>query len=256
MSVTKGADPELFLRNAEGKFISSVGLIGGSKDFPRPIDREGNAVQEDNVTVEFNIPPCHKASDFIKHININKEWINARAKELGLELCIKPSATFDDDQLQTEAARTFGCEPDYNAWYGGEQNDKPHADNENLRSCGGHIHIALDPDDDPLLVVQCMDLFVGCLMLEFDGDTDRRSLYGKAGAYRKKAYGVEYRTASNAWIETDDRIQWAWDQTDKAVEYARSHPEGFTGEQARKIMDCINNSDRDLLEELRKEFQL
>ena len=57
-----GCDPEILLVNATGKYISSVGLIGGSKDFPRPIDGEGNAVQEDNVSVEFNTPPCKSSA--------------------------------------------------------------------------------------------------------------------------------------------------------------------------------------------------
>lgn len=250
-----GADPEIFLVNETGKFISSVGLIGGSKDFPMPIDDEGNAVQEDNVTVEFNIPPCRSAEAFIQHINKNKEWIKAKAQSLGLHMSIRPSARFEEDQLSTEAAQTFGCEPDYNAWRGGMENDRPYSDDAQLRSCGGHIHIALEDSDDPLLVIQCMDLFVGCMMLEFDDDVDRRELYGKAGSFRKKSYGVEYRTASNRWIESDERIQWAWDQTDKAVEFARRGVQ-FTGQQGRKIQDCINNSDRQLLEELKQEFQL
>jgi Phage phiEco32-like COOH.NH2 ligase-type 2 len=254
-SVMKGCDPEIFLIDDAGKFISSVGLIGGSKDFPMPIDNEGNAVQEDNVTVEFNIPPCKDSAAFIQHINKNKDWIKEKALSLGLHMSIRPSARFEEDQLATEAAQTFGCEPDFNAWRGGMENERPHADDAQLRSCGGHIHIALEDSDDPLLVVQCMDLFVGCLMLEFDNDTDRRKLYGKPGAFRKKVYGVEYRTASNEWIATDERIQWAWDQTDKAVAFARKGVK-FTAEQGRKIQECINNSDRGLLEELKKEFQL
>jgi hypothetical protein len=253
--VTKGADPELFLVDANGKYISSVGLIGGSKDFPMPIDEEGNAVQEDNVTVEFNIPPCTSAKAFIEHINKNKAWIKEKAASLNLQLSIKPSARFNEDQLATEAAKTFGCEPDFNAWMGGMENERPHADDSSLRSCGGHIHIALSDTDDRLLVIQSMDLFVGCLMLEFDHDSDRRKLYGKAGSFRFKPYGVEYRTASNAWIETDDRIQWAWDQTDKAVEHARKGVQ-FTEAQGLKIINCINNSDLKLLEELKQEFAL
>lgn len=259
ISVTKGCDPEVFLIDHEGKFISSVGLIGGSKDFPMPIDEEGNAVQEDNVTVEFNIPPCNTAQAFIEHINKNKDWIKAKAQSLGLTLSIKPSARFTEDQLGTEAAQTFGCEPDFNAWRGGDENPRPHADDANLRSCGGHIHIALNDDDDRLLVIQCMDLFVGCMMLDFDHDSDRRQLYGKAGSFRMKPYGVEYRTASNAWIETNDRIQWAWDQTDKAVAFARKMKAGgleFTPEEGRKIIECINTSDRSLLAELKREFSL
>ena len=254
-TVMKGCDPEVFLMNADGKFISSVGLIGGSKDFPMPIDDQGNAVQEDNVTVEFNIPPCKDAKAFIEHINKNKDWIKEKAQSLGLHLSIRPSARFEEDQLNTEAAQTFGCEPDFNAWNGGMENERPHADDANLRSCGGHIHIALEDSDDPILVVQCMDLYVGCMMLEFDDDKDRRQLYGKPGAFRPKPYGVEYRTASNAWIATDEHIQWAWDQTDKAVAHARKGVK-FTEEQGRKIIDCINNSDMALLAELKQEFGL
>lgn len=253
---TIGADPETFLFDAvANKYISSVGLIGGSKDVPRPIDEEGNAVQEDNVTVEFNTPPCKTAAEFKKHIKFNLDWIRTRAAELGLTVAIKPSARFDDDQLQTEAAQEFGCLPDYNAWTGGRQNPRPKAEDSNLRSCGGHIHIANDHGLDILEIIKAMDLFVGCLMLEFDEDKGRRELYGKAGAFRKKSYGVEYRTASNAWIESDERIQWVWDQTDKALDFVM-RGNSFTFDQAQMIQDCINNSDMNLLDQLKKEFNL
>lgn len=253
---TIGADPEVFLFDRfSGEYISSVGKIGGSKDYPMPINGEGDAVQEDNVTVEFNTPACTSSAQFIEHINKNKAWIQAKATELQLEMKIAASAVFSDQQLDTREAQTFGCEPDFNAWNEGQMNPRPHADNPNLRSCGGHIHIGLEETDDPLMVIKAMDLFVGCMMLEFDHDTDRRKLYGKPGAFRPKPYGVEYRTASNAWIETDERIQWAWDQTDKALAFVRSGAQ-FTEEQGQKIRDCINNSDLKLLEELKKEFSL
>lgn len=255
MRVTKGADPEIFLVNEQGKFISSVGRIGGSKVMPMPIDHNGNAVQEDNVTVEFNIPACHNKVMFIENINKNLTWIRNKAAEMGLSTSIKPSAVFDDDQLDTPQAKTFGCEPDFNAWNGGMENPRPTASNANLRSCGGHIHIALPDGVDPLLAIQSMDLYIGCQMLEFDEDRDRRQLYGKAGAFRPKPYGVEYRTASNAWIENDDRIGWVWDQTDRAIEHA-SKGVSFTEVQSQMIQDCINNSDLGLLAVLKKEFDL
>lgn len=252
-----GCDPEIFLFNADtNKFISSVGLIGGSKDYPRPIDDEGNAVQEDNVTVEFNTPPCHTVEDFKLHIKKNKDWITERAAQLGLTMLIKPSAVFDEDQLQTHGAKTFGCEPDFNAWTDGRQNPRPKAVNKNLRSCGGHVHIQIDHDTmDMIEVVKAMDLFVGCLMLEFDDDKGRRELYGKAGAFRKKAYGVEYRTASNAWIESDDRIQWVWDQTEKALEFVASG-RLLTEEEGALIQQCINESSLEALDQLKAIFQL
>jgi len=251
----KGCDPEIFLVNAiTEKFISSVGLIGGTKDFPFPIGA-GCAVQEDNVSVEFNTPACATAKEYIDAIAYNLDYIKERADSLGLALKITPSAVFDDDQLQTEAAQTFGCEPDYNAWNKGSINPKPRANNANLRSAGGHIHIELPEGTDILEVVKAMDLFVGCQMLAFDTDKGRRELYGKAGAFRKKSYGVEYRTASNAWIQSPERIQWVWDQTDKAVAFALSGIT-FTEEQGNKIQQCINTSDTTLLADLNEEFGL
>jgi len=252
-----GCDPEVFLFNTtDNKFISSVGLIGGSKEYPRPIDCEGNAVQEDNVTVEFNTPPCATVEAFKKHINFNKQWITSRAKELGCEMSIKPSAVFDPDQLSSYEAQTFGCEPDFNAWNGGKMNPRPRAANKNLRSCGGHVHIQVAMETTDIKeVVKAMDLFVGCLMLEFDNDKGRRELYGKAGAFRKKPYGVEYRTASNAWIENDERIQWVWDQTEKALEFVAGG-RGFSEEEGQLIQRCINESSLEALDQLKGIFQL
>jgi hypothetical protein len=246
---TKGADPEVLLVDPLlKKYVSSVGLIGGSKNYPRPIG-EGCAVQEDNVTVEFNIPPCKTADDFIRSINYNLTYLREHAAKMGLEVLIQPSAVYDDDQLTTPEAKTFGCEPDYCAWRNGEKNPRPHADNPNLRSAGGHIHIELPEHIDFIEVVKAMDWFVGCQMMTFDKDNDRRKLYGKAGAFRKKSYGVEYRTASNAWLQSDERIAWVWDQTEKAINWV-ANGETFTEEQGQMIQDCINNSDHELLKRL------
>lgn len=252
---TKGCDPELFLKDkATGEFISSIGLIGGSKDFPMPIG-EGCAVQEDNVAVEFNIPPASTAQAFVDSINYNLNYLRERAAGMGLELCIQPSAVFNDAQLMNPAAQEFGCEPDFNAWKDGEQNPRPKADNPNLRSAGGHIHIALPEGMSKLEVVKAMDLFVGCQMLEFDKDTDRRKLYGNPGAFRSKPYGVEYRTASNAWITSDERIRWVWDQTERAVEFVRAG-NTLTSRQGMMIQKCLKESDMNLYALLKMEFSL
>lgn len=252
---TKGCDPELFLKHKlTGEFISSIGLIGGSKDMPMPIG-EGCAVQEDNVAVEFNIPPAATAEAFIASINYNLDYLRMRAESMGLELCIQPSARFGDDQLANPAALEFGCEPDFNAWKDGEQNPRPKAGDASLRSAGGHIHIAVPEGMSKLDVIKAMDLFVGCQMLEFDTDKDRRQLYGKPGAFRSKPYGVEYRTASNAWITSDARIRWAWDQTERALEFVKAG-NTFTSEQGERIQRCINESNMELLAELKAEFSL
>ncbi len=246
-----GCDPELFLKHQKtGEYISSVGLIGGSKSYPMDIG-EGCAVQEDNVAVEFNTPPCSTVDDFIKSIKYNLTYLEGVAKEMELDLCIIPSASFSNEQLNSYGAQEFGCEPDYNAWLDGKMNPRPKADDKNLRSAGGHIHV--ESKLDPLTLVKAMDLYVGCMMLEFDHDTRRRELYGTAGAFRYKPYGVEYRTASNAWITSDERIRWVWAQTDKAINFVETGG-GFSEEDGFLIQKCINSSDTGCLEQLKDKF--
>jgi hypothetical protein len=246
-----GCDPELFLINPKtGEFVSSIDKIGGSKDFPRPIG-EGCAIQEDNVAVEFNTPPCPSADAFVASIQHNLNVLTNMAGEMGLELCIKPSAIFPKKELEDPRAQEFGCEPDYNAWKEGARNPRPRAKNKQLRSAGGHIHVQTDLDK--CTVIKAMDLFVGCPMLDFDDDVDRRKLYGGAGAFRPKVYGVEYRTASNAWITSPDRIRWVWNQTDKALKFVQ---EGrvISEEDGELIQRCINESDLGLLAQLRDKY--
>jgi hypothetical protein len=239
-----GSDPETFLANNLGEFISSVGLIGGSKDEPMPIG-DGCFVQEDNVTVEFNTPPTNDVKEFVRVINYNLSWITNRASELGLTVINTPSARFSKEQLDSKEAQTFGCEPDFNAWLNGTANPRPRTKDASLRSAGGHIHIEA-PGLDKLELTKAMDLFVGAQMVAFDDDTERRQLYGKAGAFRPKTYGIEYRTASNAWLRSDELKEWAFNQTQKAVQFVKDGKQ-IPDELGAMLQDCINKSDVTLL---------
>lgn len=253
MSLVLGCDPEVFLKNQAGKFISSVGRIGGSKDMPRPIG-EGCAVQEDNVAVEFNTPPCKSAAEYIKHIRYNLDWMRNQVAAMGLELAIVPSAVFDDEELNSEGAMTFGCEPDFNAYEGGAVNPKPKAANKNLRSAGGHIHIQLEHDEvDVLELIKAMDAFVTIPLMRHDKDTARRELYGKPGAFRPKPYGVEYRTPSNHWISSDELISFVWEQTDRALAYVKAGGT-FDDAMCERIQRSINTSDMALGEAILKDL--
>ena len=106
--VTIGADPELFLVDMNGKFISSIGIIGGSKLRPKPIG-EGCAIQEDNVAVEFNIAPASEANKFVSSIQYALNHLTKVAVDRGLLLSITASKSFDKDQLHHPKAMVFGC---------------------------------------------------------------------------------------------------------------------------------------------------
>ena len=221
MNFTIGADPEFFLKNHDGGFISAVGKIGGSKTHPQLIGDKGHAILEDNVAVEFNIPPSNTKSEFINHLNFVLSHLDIRAKELGLVFAENiASASFPVSELLTPEACIFGCEPDYNAWNNGEKNPSPMVEDMTLRSAGGHVHVGTTLDK--LEVIKAMDLFLGVPAMFIDKDTRRRDLYGKAGAHRPKPYGVEYRTLSNFWIWHDEKKSWVFDQTQKALEFVES----------------------------------
>lgn len=240
MNFTIGSDPELFLINQEGKFISAVGLIGGSKWEPQHITKDGHAILEDNVAVEFNIPPVTSASGFIKEISFVMNHLEERAAQLGLKFARNvASVSFDEDQLMTPEAQTFGCEPDFNAWTG-KVNKKPSADDWKLRSCGGHVHVGTELDKCD--VIRAMDLFLGVPSVLMDSDTMRRELYGKAGCFRPKSYGVEYRTLSNFWLWDNSLIAWVYQQTQKALEFVESG-NTISDYHGAKIRRAINKGD-------------
>ena len=248
-----GADPELFLVNDEGKFISSIGRIGGSKNKPREIREDGCAVQEDNVAVEFNIPPSSTVDQFIEAVNFNLEYLRKHAQTQQLKLSLTASAVFSPDQLQHPKAVEFGCDADYNAWTG-MRNPRPNATNPGLRSSGGHIHISTKLN--PQLVTRACDLFIGVPSVLVDHDTKRRELYGKAGTFRPKKYGVEYRTPSNFWLQSEDLMRWIYGAAHAALHFTANDMEAydFLEPSAAEIQECINTSDVKLAHKLMKDY--
>lgn len=246
MAFTIGADPEFFIKQFN-KHKSAIGLIGGSKDQPRPLAREGFAILEDNVAVEFNIAPCHNHMEFIEAIQYVMEGLQKNVLPT-YEVSTESAVLFDADQLTHPQAQEFGCEPDYNAWTKGI-NPRPCAADAALRSAGGHVHVGTT--ENPIEVIRAMDLFLGVPSTKMDKGTLRRQLYGKAGSFRQKPYGCEYRTLSNFWIFSPDLIKWVYDQTEKAISFVNSG-KVVSDEDGHLIQECINNNSGEAYEHLCK----
>lgn len=240
-----GADPELFLCDANGKFISAIGKIGGSKKAPKAIGR-GCAIQEDNVAVEFNIEPAETVDQFVASCQFALEHLTMVAAEQNLFLSITASKEFTPDQLQHIRAKLFGCDPDYNAWTG-LQNDPPKALNKALRSAGGHIHFGVKLPS--LQMARWSDVVLGLKSVIEDPDTERRGLYGKAGAFRGKPYGIEYRTLSNYWLKSPEMMRKIFARSQKVVQLVQA---GYTLEDKDgfQIQKAINESDIALADDL------
>lgn len=199
-----GSDPELFYHDGK-KFVSAIGKIGGTKAEPLRL-LGGFALQEDNVSVEFNIPAVDMVDKWVWAHQLMLEEVAERGAKYGLKPKVVSSAIFDDEELANPAAQVFGCDPDFDAWEL-SPNPAPSSPKKNLRSAGGHIHIGTDADNRTRIqMVRLADLMLGIPLAFLDRESERRELYGRAGACRIKPYGVEYRTPSNVWLRDEDMM--------------------------------------------------
>lgn len=263
MTLRVGSDPEVLLINPHGKFISAIGLIGGSKEEPRATQH--GFVQEDNVLIEFNPHPAASEQEFVTNtLNVLQD-ITQLIKPLNLELDIKSSGRFSADQLEHFLARLAGCNPDFDAWEGVE-NNPPDLAMTDLRTCGGHLHISFDEADEDadtrFALVRAMDLVAGMPSILMDTDTDRRALYGKAGACRPKyivngdSYdGVEYRVLSNFWIGSEAKMAWAFRAVQRAVGDLKYLAKAAMDEKDA-ILTALNTGNADIARSLIDRYSL
>lgn len=253
MKITVGADPEFFLRDRKtGKFISAYGLIPGTKERPHPVEQ--GAVQVDGMALEFNINPAFNSQEFHSNIETVLQTLrNMIPKET--EIDFNPVAQFDEEffKQQPEAAVNIGCEPDFNA-YTGQLNTPPNQ-KQLMRTAAGHIHIGWTDDRDPFddrhfasccRLVKQLDYYLGVPSVLLDKTPTaalRREMYGKAGTFRPKTYGVEYRVLSNFWVDIIEYRDWIYHQIISAVDALVEHGDrgfmelNFYPESARIAID-------------------
>lgn len=255
-TLTIGADPEVFLSH-KGRFVSAIGKIGGTKKSPRLLERSGFALQEDNVAVEFNIPPASDLAAFVESIDWSVKRITKEVADKGWEVTITPAADFPPEELLDPRARHAGCDPDYNAWTK-RMNPRPRVAEGTLRTGAGHVHVGISPKPrfSREAVIKSLDLNLGVGSVILDPDTLRKSLYGKAGAFRPCSYGVEYRVLSNFWLTSKELMEWVFAQTHAAVSMLEERGESWFDEIGAEIQACINTSDKDMSRSLLKRYNI
>jgi len=257
-NVTLGSDPEIFLvdENDTTRFISAIGKIGGTKEYPRHVG-DGIALQEDCTAVEFCIPPSKTKEELVSNIEMGLLKIAKAIEGKGLNMAIVASAHFANEELLHPLAVLAGCDPDFCAW-NGEANESADLLLTNLRVAGAHIHVGYEnPSEEvSLAIVKAMDLFLGVPSILMDTDTERKQLYGKSGCFRFKPYGVEYRTLSNFWLKSPELIKWVFTNTQKAIEWINEDQSYLLENYRSDIVMSINNSNKEVAENLIKEFSI
>lgn len=265
-TITIGADPEMFIRERLGNRtpVSCHGLIRGDKQNPWPVP--GGAIQVDGLAAEININPARTRKEFMENISQVMQGLRAELPSPFEIAHGVPFMEFDSEYLMRQPMESLelGCDPDYDA-YTGNANPRPDG-YQTFRTAAGHLHIGWEagvkkPYADKEHFQLCRDMaiqldyYVGIYSLLWDPDNRRRSMYGGAGAFRAKSYGMEYRTPSTAWV-ADERLQaWVFDAAMLAATdyFAGKRPADHFGDEARNI---INNNETRWFDRINFELDL
>lgn len=97
------------------------------------------------------------------------------------------------------------------------------------------------------MIVKQLDYYLGVPSLLWDNDPRRRLLYGKAGAFRPKPYGLEYRTLSNRWLTNVPLQQWVYSSALTALQYMISGQNRAADKYNDLAQDIINKNQHDFV---------
>lgn len=133
----------------------------------------------------------------------------------------------------------------------------------------GHIHIGYENienpfdgniyryqvDDQRAQIVRAMDLHISIPLVLLEPDNKRKELYGGAGSFRPKEYGVEYRTVSNIYMINKKFKMWAFKQSKAAVNFLNTKGE-LDEDLSTRVRNTINNNDKEAARALINDFNL
>lgn len=254
-----GCDPEFLLCNEQGEIVSGHNAVPGTKDTPFPLN--DGAVQLDGVALELNTTPLPLTTDrfFATLEAVRKQAMDiVHDSEPGTNISHLTEARFKQEYWDAlpDSVKEIGCDPDFDA-YSGTVNQIVASDEEGVRFSGGHIHLSWNANvEDPMHpqhfeicrgIVKTLDICVGLPLAALEGAAGvaRRRQYGKAGSFRPKKYGVEYRVPGNLWTTNEDLCEFAQAMVQKAVySHTRFGNDSF-GIGEGRIIEAINNDPRD-----------
>lgn len=264
MNMLIGADPELFLRKGR-RLVSAIPLIEGTKN--KPLKTVHGAIQWDNILAEYNINPAATPEQFVTN---NVSVLDELQAHVGEKIKLDFGAAYFAPKSLLFDPRTLvaGCTPDFNAWKNGEQNDPPNYRETRLRSAGGHVHISVPGIGldylSRLNLVKFCDVYIGLPGVILGDSTDdlRRSVYGKAGAFRPKYLtqkdpydGVEYRASSNWWLRQRNYMTMVFEGARTAVEsLTNTKLLSSLAVNQDKIVLAINTGDKEMAKALLNMF--
>lgn len=222
---TFGCDSE-FILTLHGKYKSAVPVLKGTREKRERID--GAEIFHDNVLAEVAIEyggTWHEVRN-----NFGRS-LKALAKAVDpCKLNMIASAEYPRSELKDPEAKEAGCSEERDAY---TRMTLPSQENNiktgQFRTAGAHIHLGgegvLQNSIRLKLVVYALDLFVAVPSLFLDNNVfarERRSMYGKAGSYREKTYGLEYRVLGPFWLRSPSTTELIYNLSMFALDQVNS----------------------------------
>lgn len=250
--VVLGADPEFFFEN-NNRIVESAKVVP-EKGIQVPFLEERGSnigtIIRDGFQGEFNLHP-HTCRESFAHM---VRSLFMKVKGMGYKVKLGAGYWVPDTMFAdlTRASKEFGCVPSFNTY--GEETEKKDAATYMFRPAGGHIHLGVEFAGETTRIkrlVRVLDVLLGNSAVCVDQDelqVERRLNYGRAGEYRIKPYGVEYRTLSNFWLGNNRKLSFALGLARQAVtiEYHGLSDELLALVDESKIREAINNNDKGL----------
>lgn len=224
-----GADPEFIILDYNNNPVNAIKILKNSKS--NPIIDNNFVFFYDNVLAEFNFPPAPNEDVFVQRIKFGLEKLQNIVSPY--KISFKSAVEFYEHDTKNPNFYELGCDPDINA-YTLKYNKLPEKFFEhNLdRFAGGHIHVGGKKNDvvtDSLLkpiYVYMMDLFVGIPSVLLDQSVEafrRKQVFGQAGSYRPKPYGIEYRVLSPFWLANPATTRLVYRLCEFVFNFMNSH---------------------------------
>lgn len=239
-SITLGADPELFFVK-DGVMIPSTEVI----------KEETNLVARDGFQLELH-PTSNTCRQVVaNYIGMGLRTAREMATRAGATISFSLSHVVDDKVWKQSGKdlKQFGCHPTTNVHEADFK--RPNGMRVKFRAGGGHIHVGgltLVEKNDLDTIVKLMDIIVGNTLVLLDRDPaniTRRKNYGRAGEYRPKDYGLEYRVPSNFWLK--HYVLWSLATgliRNAMTVYRNGNAEELLSRfNMKKVRDAINNND-------------
>lgn len=262
MKILIGADPEVFLHNAAGDIVSGYGIIPGTKRNPHKVPF--GAIQLDGMAAEFNIDPASTAEEFVHNISTVKKELFSYLPS-GWGFATRCTHTFSPEYMaqQPEATLVLGCDPDFDGQT--QQQNILKVPVDGLRTVAGHVHVGWEGAEEEdtetkhcnaATVARQLDFFLGMhdIIYSHPDSWMRRTLYGRASAYRPKSYGMEYRTPSNYWIFSEKLMTEVFNLTQAAFNRMMTDKDDLTYINGAVAANAIRHHDRRSARSLLKAF--